>query len=182
MNATKQMFPVVADMKKTVKRMTGEDARTLLSFVSRLEGILSAINPRPKRILWPKEFTITRRNDQICLQERILDTDQPPLYCYGSYYQAISRAVAIMNERGQEFDLETLIDESQKINPRVTKPAVKACVRFWMSIERPLFEKNVDTNLYAACCDNEDFVNEAVEEWKAVSEKKLVLIAPRKIQ
>ncbi len=182
MQATKQWFPIVADIKKAIKNMPTESAQNLLQLVSKLEGVLSVLYPKPERKYFPKLFTIERMGDKACLQEEILEAPegQEPLFCIEPYYDAIAEAVAKMYAENREFDRETLLKKAKSINERVTLPAVIVCIRLWMSINSPLFQKNPATNLYAAVTQDGDFITEAKEEWNNLVENPLKIDSPRK--
>ena len=172
--AKTQWSPVVEELKMAVKSLSTDEAKKLLTLVCKLEKVLSFT-----RKYYPKLFTIARINDVACLQEEIVDSGQPPLYCFHEYYEAIAKAVANMSGQTQEFDREDLHNAARQINERVTKPAVIACIRFWMSMPEPLLLKNSITNKYDSNVDPAVFVDETTDEWNNLSDNPLRLGRPR---
>jgi len=175
--AKTQWSPVVEELKVAVNSLSTDKAQKLLSLVCKLESVLSFT-----RQYYPKLFTITRKGDVACLQEEIVDSGQPPLYCFHEYYDAIAKAVANMSGQTLEFDREGLHNAARQVNNRVTKPAVIACIRFWMSIPEPLLLKNMTTNKYDSNVDPSLFVEEATVEWESLSVNPLRLERPRPAQ
>jgi len=175
--------PVVNDLKERINKLkdgeTPSIAYDLLQVVERLESVLTTDSGPVHRQQWPKRFSIGRIGDSPCLHETIVGSSQPPLYCLPGYHKAICEAIVNFIKRDEEFTRDGLTEEARKINPRVTKPAVIACVRFWMSIEDPLIKKNAKSNNYDSTVDGDVFSNDAKEELEKLADNPFTLDAPR---
>jgi hypothetical protein len=141
-----------------------------------------------KRQQYPKTFSILEHHGQPCLVEKIEGSTQSPLYCLADFYDHIATAVANLSKSGTDFDRFILLAAAKEICPTVTLPAVICCIRFWMSVEEPLLEKDFTKKMsdgksypFRITVLEDTFVEDATVAWSEVEEEPIHLEHPRSI-
>ena len=148
-----------------------EDIQAILLELGAIKGYFAGLKTKQvERIHFPKTFSVNKERDFVKLQEK---TPSHEIYCTNIQYDTIAETVAEMQSRRENFNRFTLLKEVQKVDSRVTMPAVLVCLHYWLSIDEPLLVKDMD--LFKIDCDPEDFKVESAEAWNDVDFEPLIV-------
>jgi len=167
----------VTKIERIVKGFAGivpaEDVQSVLVELGVIRGYFERADQKPKRIHFPKKFTIEHDRDYIKLQEV---TPSETIYCSDSQYDTIVSAAVRMQHRNEDFDRWTLQEEARRTDPRITVPAIITCLHYWASVPSPLIIKNGVT--FGFNCTVDEFKNEAGVAWNDLLETPLRINEP----
>ena len=177
------MIDSVDKIEKVVKGFVGivpaEDIQHILVELGTIRGYFQRaheIKAKPNRVHFPKVFSIEQNSDYIKLQEV---TPSDTIFCSDTQYDVIVDAVFDMQSRRENFDRWTLQTEANKIDPRITVPAILTCLHLWFSIPAPLLVK--EEKILKLRCNVHDFKNQAAEVWNSLIGNDLRIVAPKRL-
>jgi hypothetical protein len=162
-------------VKEFIGRVPTDKIQSVIVELGTIRGYLNCLaDNKDKRIQFPKKFSIETKRDFIKLQEV---TPSTTTYCSDFQYDMIVKAVIALQSRRENFNRWTLQTEAQKVDPRVTVPAVLACMHYWISMPDALLSKS--GLMFKISCEVDDFENLSNIAWDDLVEDKLHIEAPK---
>ena len=167
----------VRKIDRIVRSFEGSVPESEITEVLKQLGIIADCLRRtksPKRVAFPKTFSIENTDDYISMQE---ETPSTKIFCRDNTYDTVIKAVISIQSRREDFDRFSLLAEAQKTAPRVTMPAVLVCFHYWLSTDIPLLKKQAN-NLFrinSDVCDVDGFETKANESWDDLDGNDLIV-------